>query len=295
MSSLRSTLLQACEDILRELQPNIWDTRGQDALRLYVKRFELEGRMEAESLTVSEVWRDAILEEKLVNSARYKAYVANGGMYKPDVDSVKAEEAGSEQASDFVLSGHVVGENISLQTVVGQVYTTTEHILSFTKFQQDVLRDTLTVYPNQYRKKHLDNVTYWVSRLVKIEKTETDETLPKNILVDYLQEFFAESEESPERHERALRLKNGAILLDGFYTFQLDTLLNLLKRYDRDTDWTRSKLKSYLKTLYGNKLQTRRLFSDYRCFTLPESLFATTDQPQILDDGGSRQDDPAAG
>lgn len=292
MTNLYTTLFSAAGDILKELQPNTWDTMGLDVMKSYVQRWQLTEKLEAESLTIQDVWRDAILDEKLINSARYKAYVKSGGMYKPDVTAPEAEEAGTAQASDFVMSGHVVGEKICLETTQGSVNTTTERILSFTKFQQDVLRDTLTVYPSSLRKKHETNVAEWVSRLVKLEKASSDETLPQNVLASFMEEFFHDAETEPSRHERTLRLKSGAILVDGVYYFQLGTLLLMMKRYDKDYRWTRSELKLILKSIYGRSLQTTStVFRVYRCFSIVEK--AVSAQTQVFNDSGSRQDDPA--
>lgn len=293
MTRLRQTLVDAASDVLKELQPNIWDTRGYDALRLYIKTWKLEERMEAESLTANDIWRDAILDEKLVNSARYKAYVKSGGMHKPDVAAPEAEAAGTEQASDFVMSGHVMGETISLQTTHGNVNTTTERILSFTKFQQDVLRDTLTVYPKSLKKKHEDNVVYWVSRLVKYEKTEDNDTLPQNVLANAMEEFFSEAEKLEGRHERALRTKITPILLDNFYYFQIDALVNWLKKYDRDYHWTRSEVKSFLKNIYRQRFNPGvTIYRVFRCAAIAIKKSDTT-ETQILNDSGSGQDDSA--
>ena len=156
MTQLYKTLMSAASDTLKELQPNTWDTLGMDVAKSYVLTWKLADQMEAESISILDVWRDAILEEKLVNGARYKAYVKSGGMYKPEVMAPEAEAAGTGQSADYVMSGHVVGDQICLETIQGSVNTTTERILSFTKFQQDVLRDTLTVYPKQSQEEARD-------------------------------------------------------------------------------------------------------------------------------------------
>lgn len=293
MTRLRQTLVDAASDVLKELQPNIWDTRGYDALRLYIKTWKLEERMEAESLTANDIWRDAILDEKLVNSARYKAYVKSGGMHKPDVMAPEAEAVGTGQASDFIMSGHVYGENISLDSIHGIIHTTTERILSFTKFQQDVLRDTLTVYPGSLKKKHEANVVYWVSRLVKHEKREDDVTLPKNMLADYILDYFNEAISAEDRIERAMS-QGRPVLQAGLYYFQLDAFLAWLNKRDKEYRWKKTEIKLYLQEIYGSCFQPNaRLNRRWRCLSVEKSHGANTIKEKILNDSGSGQDDSA--
>lgn len=292
MTQLYKTLMSAASDTLKELQPNTWDTLGLDVMKAYVLTWGLTEKMETESITIVDVWRDAILEEKLINGARYKAYVKAGGMYKPDVMAPEAEAVGTAQAPDFVMSGMVYGENISLETEAGTVRTTTERILSFTKFQQDVLRDTLTVYPSNLKKKHEANVINWVGRLVKHEKLEDDATLPKNMLADYILEYFEEAVSDPKRRERAI--KHGRpIFYDGAYFFQIDAIMSWLKKRDQEYRWKKAEIKLYLKEIYGRRFNANeKLDRRWRCLSVRTTGGGTT-QTQILDDSGSREDDSA--
>ena len=294
MTNLYNTLFSAAGDVLKELQPNTWDTVGLDVMKSYVQRWQLTEKMEAESLTIQDVWRDAILDEKLINSARYKAYVKSGGMYKPDVMAPEAEATGTAQSSDYVMSGHVWGENISLETVSGTVRTTTERILSFKQFQQDVLRDTLTIYPSSLRKKHETNVAEWVARLVKYEKPEDDVTLPKNMLADYILEYLAEAVSDPTRRERAIQ--HGRPVLDGSdYYFQMDAIMSWLKKRDQEYRWKKTEIKLYLQEIYGRRFHANeKLDRRWRCLCI-RTAGGGTPKTQVLNDSGSGQDDPTAG
>lgn len=305
--STRSLAWEA-RDILKDLSPHLWDTRGLDALLLFNIRWQIDLPREDVEAALAE----AITEESVANTARYQQYVASGGRYQPGgidpetgLPTVKDNAPGS-QAGGFVTGGRITGDQVILETQFGTVNTTTERILTFRLFQQDVLRSTCQLYESVYKKNHELNVKFWLPLLARVEKREDDDTLPINIFRHYVEEWFENAETEPERFESAIRNKNNVILRDGKeYVFSLDTIMNWLKIVDKERKWKKSEIKIYFQTIYGDRFDNDKRVFNCRVFSvmstrpnLPPGRVIVSNPPaplphkeEVQHDSGSGEDD----
>lgn len=295
-------------DILRNLPPNTWDKYAADLLLMQRNRWHWD----IDTADAHQCVSDAIEQEAEINTARYREYVASGGRVRMKKDPFGGPDQVeilpvSKQTGGFVMGGRITGDQIILETEVGTVNTSTDRILTFRLFQQDVLRSTCTIYDSRFKKQHEDSVRSWLTHLSRVERREDDDTMPVNILRDYVEEWLQSAETEPMRFETSIRQKHRPILKDDKeYYFSPDTLAAWLKVVDKERKWKKSEIKIYLQTIYGDRFTTDKRLFDIRTFAImrtrpdvppPASLVPKpdqpVDQPQVQHDGGSGEDHAA--
>ena len=300
-------LLWEAQEVLRDLSPHLWDKRGLDALLLHNIRWNLKLQLE----DVEKVLAEAIAEEASANTTRYKQYVNSGGRFVISSDPITGEQgivdnAPGSQNMGFVTGGRITGDQVILETEYGTVNTTTERLLTFRLFQQDVLRSTCQLYESRYKKQHELFVKGWLPLLARAEKREDDDTLPLNIFRNYIEEWFENADTEPERFESAIKRKQNVILKEGKeYLFSLDALMNFLKVVDKERKWKKSEIKIYLQTIYGDRFDNDKRIFGARVFSVMSTrpnlptgrvfvhnpAATVPDQTEVQHDSGSGKDD----
>ena len=303
----QSFLIVEVLEVLRNLTPTTWDLYATDLILIQRVRWNWD-LTNAEAI---QAFYDGVAEEAKINSARYKQYVASGGkviMKKdpfggPDEVEVLPE---SNQTGGFVTGGRIVGDQIILETEVGTVNTATDRILTFRLFQQDVLRSTGTIYESRFKKQHESSVSDWLTHLSRAEKKEEDDTLPLNILRDYMEEFLSYAETEPARFESAIKNKFKPILRDGReWQFSPDNITSWLKAVDKERKWKKSEIKIYLQHIYGERFTSEKRAFNCRVFSImqtkpdvpqnasfikPAPRTEPADHTEVQHDSGSGQD-----
>lgn len=308
MSELSPALRYVLQEIMRDIPPSRWDKYVYDELQLW--NYRMGGQLTSEDM--KDMVKEVIKEEAAINSTRYKEYEKNGGEY---VFNEEGEQVRGEAPRNmgFVSGGRLTGDQMVLNTEYGVVNTTTERVLSFRLFQQDVLRSTGALYESKHKLKHEQNLKYWLTVISKVERAEDDDTLPINIFKYYLEEWLLNAEVEPERFESAIRNKTRAFIKDGReYIFSPDALMNWLKVVDKERKWKKSEVKIFLQTIYGPHFDgNKRIFKEkYRVFSIMQTRDydvpiagesgdgdanpgEAQDSTQILNDSGSGEDHTA--